>query len=184
MIEAVESMDGYAGSNVAAEDVAPHEIVTDTVGTGVELADGDEASWDGIAMAFNHAEWIHDHDEDTDPLVYQASENDRVPYGGYEDVAVIRPLTIDDDTVAAPSIQEGDVVGVPDTTSTDAPASPGRVVEDGYTADADGDGAATTFSVANGNLLPVGRALPQGLGQLNVTDYDAQIRVQVDKSLL
>lgn len=185
-VEAIESADyGTQGSNYAAEEVYPHEIVTDTPGTGVELLDGDESSWDGIARAFNSAQWIHEHDEDTSNLSYDGSsgtlpENDRVPYGGYEDGAVIRPLTISDsgNGESAPDISEGDVVGVADTTVGDGETDwAGRVVQEGYS------NGATTFNRSNDNFVVIGEAPPQGVGQLSVTSFDEQIRVRVDKSL-
>lgn len=178
---AVEQADRSTESNVVSEDIAPKELVIDNVGVGLELVDGDEGYWDGVALHPDSGAWAHDHDEDTDPLVYQASENDRASYNGYEDGAIVRALTTADDTAPAPSISEGDVVGVVDTTNADAPDARGRLVEEGYSADVDGDGAATTFSRANGNFLAVGRA-----GNLNgetVTAYDVECRVEVDKSL-
>lgn len=183
-VEAIEKADnGTRNSNVATEAVGPHEIVEDA--NGVVRADG-SGGWDGVALSFESAPWIHEHDEATGGLVYQSSQNDRVPYGGDEDGAVIRPLTIEETTngvTSTPDIGEDSVVGVPDTTTNDGPDSPGRVVEEGYSNDENDDSTTTTFDRSNDNFVAIGRALPQGGGQLDVSGYGEQIRVRVDKSL-
>lgn len=174
--DAVEQADRAPESNVVAEDIAPHELVIDNVGTGLELVDGDESDWDGIAMQPKSGEWIHEHDEDTSALEYDASDNDRASYGGREDGAIIRPLTILDSTngESAPSISEGDVVGVPDSTVGDGETEwAGRIVQEGYS------NGTTTFNRTNTNFVPIGKAMAQGPLDGTIDSFDDEVRVQV-----
>lgn len=152
----VEQADRSPQSGVANESIYAGELVNDG-GNGVDvLAFADSATdvglarYDAEAMA---AEW----EDDVVEEVYDVDE--RVQYQPQEDAAILRVRTIDNDTATAPSIGHRDVVGIIDDSDANAPTgAEGRVVEEGYTADADGDGTSTTFSRANGNFKAVGRA--------------------------
>lgn len=187
-IDVVEQMDGSTGSNYATENVEPHEIVTDTIGTGVELADGDEAYEDfKIALGPKHAPWIHEDDSDTSNLEYDGSDatlenNDRVPYAPLRDGMVVYCLTVTETNsgvTSSPSIDEHDIVGVPDTTNADAPSDPGRIVQEGYSNDENDDASSTTFNRSNNNFIAIGRALPSGLGQLAADSFGDVVRVEI-----
>lgn len=184
-IHVVEQMDGTTGSNYAAENVEPHEVVTDNVGTGVELVDGDEAFEDvRVALGPKHAPWIHENDEDTSALEYDGSsgtitENDRVVYAYPEDSMVVYLKTLADsgNGESAPSIDEGDIVGVPDTTVADGESAwAGRVAQEGYT-------NTTTFNRSNSNFVAIGEAAPMGEGQLAADSFDDIVRVRVSAGL-
>lgn len=171
----LEQGDRSSQSGIANESLAPGTFVADD-GAGVSkfaFADGD---FDGLALY--DPEYLSAEDEDA---VASGSyeTDDRVRYHPSEDAAIVKARTIDDDSVAAPSISHGDIVGVVDDSDANAPGTPqGRIVEEGYTADADGDGTSTTFDRSTGNFLAVGRAYR--VGQQNgdsVGDYDAPVRV-------
>lgn len=170
----LESADRPSQSGLANESLAPGVLVSDD-GTGVAkfaFADGD---YDGLALY--DPEWLSAEDEDAIASgTYEV--DDRVRFHPSEDAAVVKARTIDDDTAPAPNIGHRSVVGVVDDSSVDAPAAPqGRLVEEGYTTDIDGDGVTTEFSRANNNFIAVGRAYRPGrTAGSNVTDFDAPVR--------
>lgn len=171
----LESADRPSQSGLADEQITPGVFVSDG-GAGVTrfaFADGD---YDGLALY--DPEWLSAEDEDAIANGYYEVD-DRVRYHPSEDAAVVKARTIDDDTVAAPSIGHGDIVGIVDDSDANAPGTPqGRLVEEGYTSDADGDGTSTTFSRANGNFLAVGRAYrPARQPGGTVGEFDGIVRV-------
>lgn len=171
----VEEADRSAHSGLANEKLAPGTLVTDD-GSGVrkvQFADGD---YDGLAL--HDPEYLSAPEEDeVAPTQYDVDQ--RVRYHPQEDAARVRVRTLEDSGGPAPSISHRSVVGIVDETDADAPSGVvGRVVEEGYQADASGDGASTTFSRANNNFLAIGIA--QRPGQQNgdtVTAYDDPVRV-------
>jgi len=172
----VEQADRSPQSGVANEEIYAGELIHDD-GSGVDtllFADGPEnvglARYDAEAMV---AEWGEDIVEEK----YDAGQ--RVQYQPQEDDSIQRVRTIDDETAPAPAIGHRTVVGVVDETSTDAPSNAGgRIVEEGYTTDLDGDTTSTTFSRANGNFKAVGVAYRPAQEAGQVEDrYDHPVRV-------
>lgn len=171
----LESADRPPQSGVANEQISPGELVFDD-GTGVKqfaFADGD---YTGLALY--DPEYLSAEDEDAIASgVYETG--DRVRFHPSEDAAVVKVRTAEDNGQPAPNIGHRDVVGVIDDSDADAPAGHvGRLVEEGYTADADDDGTSTTFNRSNDNFLAIGRAYRPGrqAGE-NVTEFDAPVRV-------
>lgn len=172
----VEQADRSPQSGVANEEIYAGELVHDE-GAGVDLltfADGPEnvalARYDAEAMA---AEW----EEDIVEEKYDTGQ--RVQYQPQEDDSIQRIRTISDEAAPAPAIGHRTVVGVVDETNTDAPANAeGRIVEEGYTTDLDGDTTDTTFSRANDNFKAVGVAYrpAQEAGEVE-NRYDYPVRV-------
>lgn len=184
----LEEYSGSLQSNVVNEDIAPFEVIDDVDGTGLTLLDGDESDPRlGIVLGPESAEWIHEHDRDTDAEEYKSADNDRAPYVPHTDGAVVRCLTIPETTdgqTSSPSIGEGNIVGVPDTTVTDgATGMSGRIVEEGYSNDENNDSTSTTFNRSNGNFIPIGRAAKQSHNN-DVTGFEEQVRVRLEKDLM
>jgi hypothetical protein len=172
----VEQADRSPQSGVANESIYAGELIHDD-GDGVDalaFADGNEnvglARYDAEAMA---AEW----EEDIVEEVYDTGQ--RVQYQPSEDSAILRVRTIEDTAAPAPNISHRDVVGIVDETNSDAPADArGRVVEEGYSTDLDGDTTTTTFNRTNGNFKAVGVAYRPGQRAGEAEDrYDHPVRV-------
>lgn len=172
----VESADRPPQSGVANESITPGELVTDD-GAGVNKFSFSDGDYDGLALFEPEYVLAVDEDEVTYPGTYDTG--DRVRFHPSEDAAVVRVRTPEDNSQTAPSIGHRDVVGVIDDSDGDAPAgSVGRVVEEGYTADANGDGTSTTFNRSSSNFLAVGRAYRPGKQNGDtVSDFDDPIRV-------
>jgi hypothetical protein len=165
----IESADRPLKSALANEAVTAGELVDATGGANPLASDG---RFDGVATYEPEFLARDDQNEVVDET-YEADQ--RVPHGGDADRDRIKARTIEDDTSAAPAIEHGDVVGVVDSSSADAPDnSDGRIVEEGYTA------GATTFDEASGNFKPIGIAVRPGrqLGD-TVAEYDHPVRVEV-----
>lgn len=170
----IESADRASQSGLANEAIAPGTLVRDD-GAGVNqlsFADGD---YTGLALYDPE----HLSAEDEDAIAsgeYEAG--DRVKYHPSEDAAVVKVRTIDDQGGSAPAVGHGNIVGIIDEADVDAPAGvKGRIVEEGYTHDGDGDTAATTYSRDNNNFLAIGRAYRPGKQNGDtVTDFDAPVR--------
>lgn len=176
----VEQADRSPQSGLANEEVYAGELVHDD-GDGVDVlsfADTDGtvglARYDAQAMA---AEWEDDVVEEK--YLPNDETRNRVQYQPQEDSAIVRVRTIEDTAAPAPAIGHRTVVGVVDETNADAPANArGRVVEEGYSTDLDGDGTTTTFNRENGNFKAVGVAYRPGqrAGEA-LTEYDDPVRV-------
>lgn len=160
----VQSRDRSANSATPAEEIRPGNFVR---------VDGNDAynatatdGVDGIAMGVqNHPSLMADHDEDyrnapdgdaLAPFVYTPDDDFDMPYYDLrEDGQRIRSRTPEDpeDGTTAPNVTANSVVGVIDE-------FPGRLVEEGYTADFTDDATdnPTTFNQSNGNFVPVGDA--------------------------
>lgn len=167
----------------ATEDIQPGEIVAIS-GTGAALCQGSD-DFGGVALGVRSGEWVADDDEDWSAnysdFVYTAADDHPMPVGGDEDGARLRVYTAKDNgTDPAADISGWDVVGIPaaGTLTTPNDSHYGRLVEEGYT---DGAGTPTTYSRANGNFLPIGRAIPTGAAPKNA--FDELVHVTVDKSL-
>lgn len=163
-------------SGVANEDIDVGELVFNLDTGGVRRADGSDARIDGVAVFPKTGDAISEDEDDATYGVYVASEDDRVAYGANTQSDRFNALTIEDGGQgnSAPSIEHGTVVGLVDPTNADAPDGvKGRVVEEGYSADIDGDGAATTFNRSNGNFLPLGLAYKD-----SATSFDTLVEVE------
>lgn len=171
----LESFDRPNQSGVANESIEPGTLVTDN-GAGVNLLSFADDDYTGLALY--DPEYLSAEDEDA-IASGEYEVDDRVKYHPSEDAAVVKIRTPTDDGGAAPSISHGDIVGVVDESAADAPVGvQGRIVEEGYQADGDGDGASTTFSRDNDNFLAIGRAYrPAQQNGDTVTGYDAPVRV-------
>lgn len=172
----VESADRASQSGLANEQIAPGTLVSDD-GAGVNLLSFADGDYTGLAL--HDPEYLSAEDEDAIASgLYEV--DDRVKYHPSEDAAVVKVRTIDGaDTDPAPAIDNKTIVGVVDESDADAPSgAQGRLVEEGYTTDIDGDGVSTTFSRANGNFIAVGRAYRPGRQNGDtVTKFDAPVRV-------
>lgn len=171
----IEQADRSSQSGVADEQLAPGTLISND-GAGVNLLSFADGDYDGLALY--DPEYLAAEDEDTIASgLYEV--DDRVKYHPSEDAAIAKVRTLTDDGGPAPSIGHQTVVGVIDESDADAPSGvKGRLVEEGYSADTDGDGAATTFSRANGNFLAIGKAYrPAKRNGGTVTAYDAPVRV-------
>lgn len=177
----VEQSDRSYKSAVAQEDIDAGELVTFRSDGAYRTDQSADGHFDGVADFVERGDAIVFDEDDTGGFVYQASESDRVPVGGYDDGAYIKVRTIEDNgTDDAPSISHGDVVGVVDATAVSDTGAEfqGRIVEEGYQ-----DAAPTTFNRSSNNFLAIGRAyIPQEEGSA-VTAFDTPVRVIVDKSL-
>lgn len=176
----VEQADRSPQSGLVTEEVYAGELVHDD-GAGVSrltfaAADGEFglARYDATAFA-------REYDDEVRTQKYDPTDDqrDRAQYQPFEDSMVARPRTIDDDAAPAPSIGHRDVIGYVDETNSDAPAdAEGRVVEEGYTTDLDGNGTSTTFSRANNNFKAIGVAYRPGRRNGEAIDeYDYPVRV-------
>lgn len=149
-----ESYDRPNHSGIAQEDIHVGTIVAETASGQVNNTDDTDTAADGVALAPRRGSYIAKEADETTTFEYLASEDDRVPYADLNEAgAVFKARTIKDDgTDPAPSISDGDVVGVPHTGDAE---HRGRLVEEGYT-----DGAATpvTYNTSNNNFTVVGVA--------------------------
>lgn len=159
----IESADRPYKSGLAAEDIEFGSAVHYD-GEQMHLLDA-TASHDfaGVAVADRTEDELIDHplSDAADEIV---SSDDRVASGGDADKDRIKLKTISDDTLTAPSISAGDVVGV-------AGVEDGRIVEEGYS-----DSGTTYGSGSTGDFYRIGRALRD-----DSTDYDSVVRVEVNE---
>jgi uncharacterized protein YjdB len=171
----IESADRPLKSALAAEAVTAGELVDAEGGASPLASDG---RFDGVAT-YEPEFLARDDQNEVADETYEADQ--RVPHGGDADRDRIKARTIDDENAPAPSIDHQDVVGVADSSDADSPdGADGRIVEEGYSTDLDGDGATTEFTEANGNFKPIGVAIRPGrqLGE-TMDEYDHPVRVEV-----
>jgi len=177
----VEEADRSPDSGVANEIIYPGELVHDA-GSGVDVAQyADEVLQLGLARYDAQAfarEW--ERDDSTERRYVPTStdpERDRVQYQPFEDAAVVKVRTPEDNsTDPAPSIGHRDVVGIVDASALQGTAAEfeGRIVPEGYS-----DGT-TTFNRGNSNFKPIGLAVrPAKQNGDNVTTFDTPVRVEL-----
>jgi hypothetical protein len=148
-----ENRDAPVNAQPAVMRIRVGELVQE-VSEGVRPAYGSGDRIEGVAIQRETGDAIaQEDDEPQGSFVYRPSDNDRALHAGKQNGVRFRVLT-PPSSVKAPDITHGDIVGVADAGSDHY----GRIVQEGYTADPDGDGTSTTFSRANGNLLAVGVA--------------------------
>lgn len=168
-------------SRPAAEDIHVGTLVNENGSDAFERADGADVSrLDYLAAKPRSADWIAD-DEDVDltDFTYKSSENDLVPGHPLSDGDTVKVRTAKDTggNEPTPDIQDGDVVGIIDTSAGTLSSSSeyeGRVVEEGYT-----DGDATTYNRSNNNFVALGVAFKDA-----ATSHDVPVRVNVDRENL
>jgi outer membrane protein OmpA-like peptidoglycan-associated protein len=156
----VESADRPYLSRIAGEDVYVGELVAENGSDAFRRTDAaNDSAVRYLATKPYTADYIAEDEDATSAFTYAAADNDRVPALPLSDGDLIRVRTPEDTggNESAPSISDGDTVGVIDTSagalsSTDE--YKGRVVESGYT---DGDGTAT-YNESNGNFIALGIA--------------------------
>lgn len=179
----VESQDRAYRSYIVNSDMVPGELgANDGSGGAVpfDAASHTEADFLGVAEAHRSGDQIALDMDSTEAIEFVAANNDRASFGGDADRDVIKVRTAEDTggNEAAPSISDGTVVGVIDTsagTLTSTDEYKGRVVEEGYT---DGEGTPVTYNRTNGNFYAVGIAYRD-----DASGFDEPVRVEVRKDL-
>jgi len=177
----VESADRPYTSSIAAEDIHVGTLVHEDGSEDYELLNkSDHDEFDALATAPRRGDYIADEEDESSDFTYSSSDDDRVPALPLADRDIVKARTAKDagGNEAKPSISNGDVVGVIDTsagTLSSTSEYEGRVVEEGYT---DGEGTPTTYNRSNGNFLPIGKALRD-----DAREYDVPVRIQVDRGL-
>lgn len=165
----VESSDRPYQSGIAQEDIHVGTIVAKTSAGQVNLTDDVDTAADGVATTPRRGDYIAKEDDETTNFLYESAEDDRVPYASLDEAgAVFKARTItDNSTDPAPSISDGDVVGVAHKADD---AFRGRLVEEGYT-----DDGATTYDTGTGNFTAVGTVVRD-----DSSSYDEAVRFEVD----
>lgn len=179
----VESDQRPTTSALVSEDIRVGELGADNGSDRAERFDfstHNESDLLGVAMKPRTGEFIAKEDDETTDFHYKSSEDDRASFGGDADRDVIKVRSAEDTggNEAAPSISDGDVVGVIDTsagTLTSTGEYKGRVVEEGYT---DGESTPVTYNRSNGNFFAIGLAHRDG-----VSTHDHPVRIEVRKDL-
>lgn len=174
----VESADRPYISRIASEDIHVGTLVEEN-SDSYRLADAQNVSnLRYLATKPRSADHIADDEDATSSDTYASADNDRVPALPLSDgdLVKVRTATDPDGNESSPSISDGDVVGVIDSsagTLSTASAYHGRVVEEGYV---DGDGV--TYNRSNNNFVALGTAERD-----EASSYDAPIRVRVEGDL-
>lgn len=178
----VESADRPYQSRLASEDIHVGTLVNENGSDAYELTDDSKHSTvEALATAPRRGDYIAKEDDKTTTFKYLSSENDRVPGLPLADRDVVKVRTVletNSGVTSAPSISDGDVVGVVDTSDANAPTSAGRIVEEGYTNDENDDSTSTTFNRSNSNFIPLGKAYRD-----ESTSFDEPVRVRVERDL-
>jgi hypothetical protein len=177
----VESADRPKRSRLAAEDITVGSLVAENGSDQFQLADAqNDNRISYVADKNRRGDQIAFDEDDTlsFPQTYSAADNNRVIAQQLADGDVIKTRTALDGggNESAPSISDGDVVGVIDSsagTLSDASAYHGRIVEEGYS-----DGDAVTYDRATGNFVPLGVA-----DKDSASSYDEVVRVMVQRDL-
>lgn len=155
----------YAGGTIYTG--LPVEEVTNGGQLEYVKMDATSASYDGTAVQPQSGDWVQEHPTDTRSTTYDApayetsdsddlNDTDRVPVNGFSDGDKVKMRTLLDG--AAPDISDGDVVGVIDTSDSNANDSAYGIAQEGYSDDDDGDTTSTTFNTSNDNFIPLGKA--------------------------
>lgn len=175
----VESQDRAYRSYLVAEDMLPGELgANNGSGKAVAFDQQSHAEEDflGVAEAHRAGDQIAEDLDDTSNIVFSSSDGDRASFGGDADRDVIKVRTIQDNgTDPAPSISDGDVVGVVDSSAVSDTGAEftGRVVEEGYA-----DNTPTTFNRSSANFFAIGVAYRD-----SASGFDEVVRVEVRKDL-
>lgn len=177
-----ESVDRPYISRLAAEDIDVGTLVTEDGSDAFQRANGADNRIEYLAAKVRRADYIaFDEDDTLSGFTYQASENDRVPAQPLVDGDLIKVRTAEDTggNESAPSISDGDVVGLIDTsagTLTSTAEYEGRIVQEGYT---DGESTPTTYNRSNSNFLALGKVIKD-----ESSSFDDAVRVQVNRENL
>ena len=171
----IEEGDRSLRSGVPSEPIRPGNLISKD-GDAVSNATA-TSGVDGIALRPQNAWWGAHHSEDYRPALkdftYTGDDLERMPYYplGDEGAVYVRSFTPDDDGSGktAPNITHDTRVGVIDE-------YPGRVVEEGYSADFTDDSTSnpTTFNEENGNFEPLGEPNPAA-PDVPQTEFDSLV---------
>lgn len=182
----IETNDRSLKSQVAGEDILVGLLVEEQGDGTVTVVDDTSSTFDGIADSPRRAEYIADDTDEGSDFTYKATGVPEslggahlVPYGGNADGDRIYCRTaIDPEDGGDPiSMTTGTIVGVAQSADTDYH---GRVVQEGFT-----DGGATTYDIATGNFIPVGKVLREpSTNNQPAVGFDDVVRVEVRKDLL
>lgn len=181
----VESADRPYHSRIAAEDIHVGTLVNENGSDQFELTDGaDESTFEYLATAPRRGDYVAKEPDETTTFEYLSSENDRVPALPLadRDVVKIRTATDTGGNESAPTITDGDVVGLIDTSAGTLSSTAdyaGRIVEEGYT---DGESTAVTYNRSNNNFIPVGVAYRSETADFS-DGWDVPIRVEIRRDL-
>lgn len=164
-----ESNDRPNHSALVQEDIHVGTIAAKTGAGQVVNTDDVDTAADYLVAAPRRGGYIADEPDEETNFHYKAADNDRAPLVDLDEAgAVLKARTVSDNsTDPAPSISDGDVVGVAHKADD---AFRGRLVEEGYT-----DDAATTYDEASGNFTPVGT-----VHRDSSTNFDEAVRFVVD----
>lgn len=179
----VESADRPYVSRLAAEDIHVGTLINENGSDKFERTDGaDESRIDYLATKPRRADFIADDEDATlSDFTYKSADNDRVPALPLVDGDLVKVRTAKDTggNESAPSINDGDVVGLIDTSSGTLSSTTeyeGRVVQEGYT---DGESTPTTYNRSNNNFVALGVAERD-----EATSFDVPVRVRVQRDNL
>lgn len=164
-----ESYDRPNLSAIANEDIHVGTVVSETSTGLVVNTDATDTSADGLALAPRTAEYIALDEDQTHDYIYDASEDERVPYLDLDEAgAVVKIRTIEDNsTDPAPSISDGDPVGI---ALYNDDAFRGRIVEEGYE-----DNSGTVYGrESGGDFAFIGKARRD-----SSSSFDEPVRVIV-----
>lgn len=177
----VESADRPHQSRIASEDIHVGTLVNENGSDQYRLTEGaNDSTVEALATAPRRGDYIAKEADETTDFKYLSSENDRVPVLPLADRDVVKVRTAKDTggNESAPSIEDGDVVGLIDTgagTLTSTSEYEGRIVEEGYD---DGESSATTYNRSNDNFLPLGVVYRD-----DSSSFDEPVRVEVRRDL-
>jgi hypothetical protein len=178
-----ESVDRPYVSRTAGEDIDVGTLVVENGSDAYRRANAeDDSRLSHLAARPRRGDFIaFDEDDTLSSFTYDAADNDRVPGQPLVDGDLIKTKTAKDagGNESAPSISDGDVVGVVDTsagTLTSESEYEGRIVQEGYT---DGESTPTTYNRSNDNFIALGKAVKD-----SADSYDAVVRVRVNRENL
>lgn len=179
----IESADRPYTSRVVASDIRTGELGADNgsqQAVPFDAQNNDGSDFLGVATQPRRGDYIAAEPDETTDWTYSSSDDERASFGGSADRDVIKARTAEDPggNESAPSISDGDVVGVVDTSAGSLSSTTeyeGRVVEEGYD---DGESTATTYNRTNDNFYAVGIAHRD-----SSSAFDDAVRVEVRRDL-
>lgn len=174
----------------AGEVIKEGEFVTRTdSGELTQFDPANDSLPHGIVVHNPRGDSINKHDEDyvayEDLWTYRGDEGDRAYFMPLTAGDQIMPQTVTDQQDAngnvppEPTIGDGTTVGI-----IVGPSGETRVVEEGYTYDANDDGTAETFSESgSGDFVALGRVYQEPQHKILENNYDQRIPVQLDADI-
>lgn len=170
----IESADRPLQSRPPAEDIPTGTLVAEDGNDQAKLATFADSHFEGVAERPLTGAQIAEYDnvDDADWDTYEAAENERVNFGGGADRDVVKIRTAEDNgTDPAPSLSDGDVVGIADVGTAEFD---GRIVQEGYT-----DNGGTAYGRSStGDFLAVGTVYKD-----EASAFDDPTRVMIRRDL-